>query len=522
MEEFHTTKAFVRDEPRVEFVETMLKSVLSVVELEYEGKPVRVDGFRLRDPGQWRSAQETSLEKNLGSFSTVCNCKCAFCYEDGNPEGLFEKQPRFVSMAEARTRLQHLHDGRGLMRESKGFFEPFINPDFLDLLALIRESDPEYVIDITTNGTLLTPEVVSRLAELKPLYVNVSLNSADEATRRSVMNDPRAATAIRAVELLRANDIPFMGSIVPWPKQGLEDMVRAVKYLDSCDAYIIRIGLPGLTRYHPRREDGVMDAWWPQVVERALELRTQLRTPIIVSPHAYVDISMEPIVQGVTVRSPAASAGVRLGDRIERVDGKRVVSRAHATSLLKRAEDQGKVALQISRGGSTIEVYLEETDRDADAYPYKPRGYRSLRHQSLAFGMCLPGSFHLQYIKQIHAAICDRGARHTLLVVSPFTVELVGTLVADLPLPEGSEVELVVPENGFFGGTVDIGDLWVLEDIARAVRPCLGGAERPDLLVIPDSFLSRWGRDLRGSCYREIESTLGIEVALVHCERIMI
>ena len=104
MSEFHTAKAFAREEPRVELIESMLRSLLDVVDLEFEGRPVRVDGFRLRNLDDWRTVRETSLQTNLGSFSTACNCKCAFCYEEGNPKGLFEKQPRFVSMSEARTR----------------------------------------------------------------------------------------------------------------------------------------------------------------------------------------------------------------------------------------------------------------------------------------------------------------------------------------------------------------------------------------------------------------------------------
>jgi uncharacterized Fe-S cluster-containing radical SAM superfamily protein len=521
MEEFHMAKAFARDEPRVELVEAMLKSLLRVVELEHNGVPVQVDGFRLRDLNQWRTAHELSLQENLGSFSTVCNCKCAFCYEDGNPEGLFAKQPRFVSLEEAQTRLRYLHDGRGLLRESKGFFEPFVNPDFLTLLELIRRNEPDHIIDVTTNGALLTPDVVVRLAALKPIYLNISLNSANEALRRGVMGDPHASTAIQAVELLRASGIPFMGTIVAWPDQGLDDVSRTIEYMDSYDAYVIRVALPGLTRHHPSYEPGVVEAWWPKVAERAMALRTELRTPVIISPYAYVSAAIEPIIEGIVAGSPASAAGIKLGDCLVSVNGKPVVSRAHAASLLRRAAEAGGATVDLLRDGSPLRFDLREPDREADLYPYKPRGYRPLDTVGLTFGLCLPGSFHLQYLKQIHAAIEDRRARNILLIVSPFYQELVSKLVAGLPLPEGARMQLVVPHNEFFGGNVGIGDLWVLDDIASAVRPHLDETDRPDLVLLPDSFLSRWGRDLRGVSYRELESVLGIDVVLVHCERIM-
>jgi uncharacterized Fe-S cluster-containing radical SAM superfamily protein len=522
MDEFHTAKAFAREEPRVELIESMLKSILDVVDLEFEGRPVRVDGFRLRDLEDWRTVNETSLEQNLGSLSTACNCKCAFCYEEGNPKGLFEKQPRFVGMAEARTRLRHLHDGRGLFRESKGFFEPLANPDFLAILGLIREHEPELVIDVTTNGALLTPEIVSRLAELSPVYVNLSLISADPDMRKTVMGDPRAASAIGAVELLRESGIPFMGTVVPWPEQGLGDITSTIEYLDSHDARVIRISMPGLTKYHPKYEPGTIEAWLPEIVRHVLPLRSRLQTPIIISPHAYVSVSLDAVVEGVIKRSPAAEAGIRLGDRLLAIDGREVVSRAHAASLLRRATEKGSVTIELERAGTTLTATLEEPSREVDAYPYKPAGTRPIDFPGLSFGLCLPGSFHLQYMKQIHAAIHGRNARRTLVVVSPFFRDLVGDLMAGLPLPEGSQFELVVPQNDFFGGNVGIGDLWVLDDIVRAVQPYLELQPRPDLLVLPSSFLSRWGRDLRGIPYGELETRLGIEVALVKCERIVL
>ena len=113
MTEYHSVQAFGREEPRVELIEATLSSVLALVELEYQGQSVQVDGFRFRDLEQWRSVSESSLQQNLGSLSTVCNCHCRFCYEDGNPPGLFEKEPRFVGLREARTRERYLRDGRG-------------------------------------------------------------------------------------------------------------------------------------------------------------------------------------------------------------------------------------------------------------------------------------------------------------------------------------------------------------------------------------------------------------------------
>jgi hypothetical protein len=522
MTEYHSVRAFAREEPRVELVAAMLQSVLAVVDLEFQGEPVQVDGFRLRDLDAWRTAPELSLEQNLGSLSTTCNCRCSFCYEDGNPPGLFDREPRFVSVQEAVTRRRYLRDGRGLPRESKGFFEPLTNPDFLELLRLIREDDPELVIDVTTNGALLSEDFIRRLAELSPIYVNVSLISSDEASRRRVMRDRRAATAIRAIEVMRRREIPFMGTLVPGPDQTLDEVQATLEYLDAHEARLIRVAMPGLSRFHPSFKPGVIEAWLPLVRDRVLEVRQGLQTPVIVSPYAHVTSSVEAVVEGAVQGSPAASAGIRQGDCVRAVDGREVVSRAHAASLLDRASRAGAVELQVERDGVVSGHRLAEPPEDEATYPYRPRGYRGLDFAGMRFGLVLPGSFHLQWMKQFHEIVCGSGARSVVLLVSRYFADLVAELLAGLPLPEGVDVELLTPRNRYFGGTIDVGDLWVLEDIVEAVRGYAKVNGRPELLVLPDSFLSRWGRDLRGVPYKELEGALGVKVALIHCQRIVL
>ena len=125
-----------------------------------------------------------------------------------------------------------MRDGKGLLRETKSFFEPLTNPDFLALLELIREHDPHQVIDVTTNGAALTSEMVRRLAELKPAYVNLSLISSDEPTVDASWETERSATAIEAIECLQAHEIPFMGTLVPMPQQAFQDVSETIEYLD--------------------------------------------------------------------------------------------------------------------------------------------------------------------------------------------------------------------------------------------------------------------------------------------------
>ena len=153
--------------------------------------------------------------------------------------------------------------------------------------------------------------------------------------------------------------------------------------------------------------------------------------------------------------------------------------------------------IDFLRAGQTFHARLEEPTPEADAYPYKPQAYQAFNFPGLSFGLCLPGSFHLQYLKQIHRAILDTGARRSLVIASPFYRDLVTALLAELPLPEGVECDVVVPQNEFFGGNVSIGDLWVLEDIARSVHAYVKTKGKPDLVLACRFVPLTLGRDLR-------------------------
>lgn len=522
MTEYHSAKAFAREEPRIELIEATLRSLLSLVELEFKGEPVKVDGFRLRNLEDWRTAPETPLQLNLGSLSTACNCHCEFCYEEGNPPGLFETEPRFVGLHEARTRARYLHDGRGLPPESKSSFEALTNPDFLELMRLIRRHDPGRLIELTSNGALLTEALIAELGKLAPVLVHLSLNSSDDDVRGALMRDHRAEHAVRVPGLLRAQGIPFVGSVVPWPEQGLDDLIDSIEQLDAQEARIIRISLPALSRHHPRFTAGLLHKWLPTVFDCVQVLRQRLETPILCSPFAFVSSSLEPFVEGVIRRSPAASAGIRVGDRLLVIDGKQVVSRAHAVDLLERAVPEGRAAVEVERDGERMAVILEEPAPGTDCYPYQPQGYDGLHLIGMLFGLCLPGSFRLGYVKRAYEEVVARGARHTVVLVSAHFRQLVADLLRGLPLAPDVEFELLVPENRFFGGDVDIADLWVLEDVAAAVAAHIRAKGAPDLLLMPSSFLSRWGRDLLGVPYTELESVLGLEVVLIPTERILL
>ena len=256
----------------------------------------------------------------------------------------------------------------------------------------------------------------------------------------------------------------------------------------------------------------------PRVLERVSGLRARLRTPVVVSPYAHVSASIDPIVEGVIRSSPAEQAGIevgRQGDQRRWDDGRLTRSRGQPAQAR-----HARAVRPTSRSSATARGcehgWRSRPTRWMPTPTSPAAGDRSSSPGSTS-GVCLPGSFHLQYLRQIHDAVTARRPRRAVVVPLPFFRDLVAEYLAQLSLPEGTSSRSSSRTSRFFGGTVSVGDLWVLEDIEHAMRPLLESATRPTCSCCPNSFLSKWGRDLRGIPYPELEAALGIDVVFIDC-----
>ena len=381
------------------------------------------------------------------------------------------------------------------------------------------------MIDVTTNGALLTPEMVSRLAELKPVYVNLSLISADEADPPTADGRPAGGVGDRGHRAAaRTARSPSWARSCPGPSRVSTTSTKTIEYLDAHDARLIRVGDAGAdappSEVRAGRDRGVA----AQGRGACLGAAQAPATPVIISPFAYVSTSIDAVVEGVIRSSPAAAAGIRLGDRLTAVDGKRGGVAGARRQPAQTGRERGVVDIEILRDGTTIKAQAAGARASRSTpIPTSRAATRPLDFPGMSFGLCLPGAFHLQYLKQIHAAIHARQARRTLVVVSPFYRELVGELAGRSSAAGRSTTrargaqERVLRWQRQRRRPVGPGG-----HRARRGTPPASRADRPDLLVLPSSFLSRWGRDLRGVPYTELEATLGIDIALVKCERIVL
>jgi len=531
-------------EPRIEAIRRELQALLRCVQLESGGEPVEIDGFRLRDAANWAD-YPTSLSDIFWHLSSVCNFGCEFCYEKGNPAGFpIQNLTRMATLDEIKTRLAHYdpdkHTGVFTLRTSIN--EPFVNPRALEALRLLREKSSRELISFVTNGSLLGEEIVAAMRDLRPIFFNLSMYSIDEQVRRTILNDRRPDRAVRAVTLLREYEIPFMSNVVMWPSIPFDDLDRTVAFLEENRATVVRVCLGGYSRYlEGNFERFEAKDFWPKVVEYVDRLRDRYRVPILIEPNAFVQTSTDAFIDGVVVDSPADEAGLQRGDLVLAVDGRPVRSRTEMMSRVRRSRDAqryrqpgvaaaaengaasktGTVSLLVRRGERTFEVQLDRSlARSMSSYPYR----EIAAFNDFAYGLVVTDSLRFSSLLEARRLMEKHRAKRVLLLSSMLMEPVVSTMLAKTDAFAGFDVSVRVPENRYFGGSINIGDLLVVSDFVAAVESfrAEGGAD-PDLVLIPASPFasSPWGRDLTGRPWLDIERNTGLPVALIPCPNLI-
>jgi sulfatase maturation enzyme AslB (radical SAM superfamily) len=165
---YETTDSILLTEPRIEAIRRELQALLAVVELESNGQPVKIDGFRLRAIADWAD-YPTSLSDIFWHLSSACNFNCEFCYEKGNPPDFpIQNTPRMATPEEIATRLRYYDpvEGKGIFTVRTAINEPFANRHAVEYLKAMRAKNPHELISFVTNGSYLTEETVHALQDL--------------------------------------------------------------------------------------------------------------------------------------------------------------------------------------------------------------------------------------------------------------------------------------------------------------------------------------------------------------------
>ncbi|TBR22259.1 radical SAM protein, partial [bacterium] len=136
-------------------------------------------------PGRYAGRSAHLEPKRLSEFwvhlTQTCNISCTHCLVSSGPDG--EKGPdKSFLLADI--------DQACELSARRFYFtggEPFAHPDLMDLIAFVVEEKASELV-VMTNGTLLTPERLARLAafDRKRLRFQVSLDGASAAVNDAI------------------------------------------------------------------------------------------------------------------------------------------------------------------------------------------------------------------------------------------------------------------------------------------------------------------------------------------------
>lgn len=503
----------------------LLSTVVTVAPLTAAGLPAltlaganRLDGFQLRDLSGWLVESDCHPAEIYEYLARVCNVACNFCYLFGNPDDLaVARGKKVITDDEMTTRLRYFTPAarRMLFKSQWEINEFLVDPKLPKVLRELRARSAEEFYFIT-NGSPLLPRVIDLLDEVKPVTLIVSTNTIDAPLRTQVMNERRkqTETALSCLERLSARRIPFGLSFVATPEFPAAKLAEAIEKIEPLRPAMIRVNLPGFTRDHPYVIPFDTEAVWAKAAREVAALRDRFRTPIVIIPSAYEANLLyadphEARVTGAVPGSPAARAGFRSGDVVERVGFLPVASRAEVQSLVMMLTRPTPVV--VRRGDETITLTL---DPGAPAeYPYTGH---LIGKYVVPHGLVVAPSLSRGDAGAVAAAIEDAGATRPWLVTSPLMAPQAKAF-ARRWLPEHSEhLHYVVAHNEYLGGNIQVLDMATVDDIHRAVcREKEATGAEPDLLLVPGTGFNRQGRDVSGRHWGDLGRALGIPVRLL-------
>lgn len=132
-------------------------------------------------------------------ITSACNIACVHCLSSSGqrrPRELTTQQSLALVDELAEMQVFQIHFGGG---------EPFMYYGIWDVLEHAQER--ELVMCISTNGTLITRERARRLAQLEPIYFQVSLDGGTPQTNDRIRGEGVFQRAMRGLELLAAENL---------------------------------------------------------------------------------------------------------------------------------------------------------------------------------------------------------------------------------------------------------------------------------------------------------------------------
>jgi radical SAM protein with 4Fe4S-binding SPASM domain len=168
------------------------------------------DYASLRDALTFAAAAVRQPLDGAFEITSRCNLQCGMCYI--RPV-IGDERMYGADRREELSAGQWVAIGRDAVESGMVFLlltggEPLLRPDFFDIYEPLRTLGLN--ITLFTNGTLITPEIASRLAAQPPNRLEITLYGASEATYQGMTGVPGAySRCMSGIEDLRKAAVPL-------------------------------------------------------------------------------------------------------------------------------------------------------------------------------------------------------------------------------------------------------------------------------------------------------------------------
>lgn len=430
----------------------------------------------------------TVFRTNILPLTSECNTACMFCSHRQNPEGIEVFRLGKLGISDFEEIIEFLSPDRKIIigesatRIVEG--EPLLHKDFINIVSLIRKKYRDTPIQITTNGILLTGELVNRLVDIGNIELNVSVNCIDEAKRKRILGLASGGDIKEKLFLLK-DRLTFSASAVVVPGILEEpDIEEMTAFLDEVGAVLIRLFMAGYTDRTLRSFD--FEAEYNKVKSVAEKLGRNYEIPVILEPSFIKDLECR--VEGVIKGTPSHKCGIKSGDVITAVNGSSIRTRVEGFNLIHK---QKNPKVEIRRGTGSFETTL-------------------LKEKNSSPGFVVLYDIDPEVNSDMERLAARYKAENVFVITSELAFRTIENLMGMGRFSFGYKV--IKAENKFFGGSIKCAGLLTVNDVVSAAKNEMEKGRKPDLVILPPAMFDSKGRDILGKSIKEAEKELNVSV----------
>jgi wyosine [tRNA(Phe)-imidazoG37] synthetase (radical SAM superfamily) len=430
----------------------------------------------------------TVFKTNTLPIISECNTSCIFCSHKQNPDEIdVFRMPKlnlsdFEEIIEFMSPDKKIVIGEAATRIIEG--EPLLHKDFINIIGLVRKKFPHTLIQITTNGILLSEDLINKLVELGGIELNISVNCINPEKRRQVLGIA-AQKDITAVLKMLNGKIKFSGSCVIIPDVlDFTDIEELISVLDENGAEQVRVFLPGYTSISEKQVE--LLKVFEETHDFIQHFINKYSVPIIIEPSFIKDLNCR--VEGVIKDTPAYEAQILAGDIIVSVNNVKAKTRVDAFDRVFRAVDP---TLKIKRNDKLLYVKINKKKGSSP-------GFITLYDIAPDF------------IKEANEVAKRHNAENVLFLSSRLAIDILDNYLKQNDACFGYRIACI--KNNFFGGNISCAGLLTVQDIIEQAATYFTPNNKPDLILLPKIMFDFKGRDLLRRSIDEIEKELHVKI----------